>query len=194
MRYAVVLIAAGWLSLWLTPDQQGQWHFNRGEFVEAAAAFQDPIWQGAAWYRAGEFEKAAQAFARRSTPEASFNEGNARLMLGKYDQAIAAYERALEQRPTWAAARENRDLAAARAKLLEQSGGEMGDQKIGADEVVFDSKQPPGGQDTEVAGDQVMSDSAIQALWLRRVQTKPSEFLRAKFAYQQALESAGSEQ
>jgi len=52
----------------------------RGEFVEAAQAFRDPMWQGAACYRAGEFEKAAQAFARRDTAEAHYNQGNAWLM------------------------------------------------------------------------------------------------------------------
>jgi len=29
-----------------------------------------------------------------------------------------------------------------------------------------------------------MSDASIRALWLRRVQTKPADFLRARFAYQ----------
>lgn len=29
-----------------------------------------------------------------------------------------------------------------------------------------------------------MSDEAVRALWLKRVQTRPADFLRAKFAYQ----------
>jgi hypothetical protein len=29
-----------------------------------------------------------------------------------------------------------------------------------------------------------LSDAQLQALWLRRVQTNPADFLRAKFAYQ----------
>lgn len=70
----------------------------------------------------------------------------------------------------------------------------MGDQKIGADEVVFDKDKKPGGQETEVAADQAVSDSAIQAMWLRRVQTQPADFLRAKFAYQQANASGDSSQ
>jgi Ca-activated chloride channel family protein len=31
----------------------------------------------------------------------------------------------------------------------------------------------------------------MQALWLRRVQTRPADFLRAKFAYQQAAQAEG---
>jgi Ca-activated chloride channel family protein len=29
-----------------------------------------------------------------------------------------------------------------------------------------------------------MSDEAVGALWLRRVETRPADFLRARFAYQ----------
>ena len=36
----------------------------------------------------------------------------------------------------------------------------------------------------EVAGGDPLSDDQLRALWLRRVQTKPADFLRAKFAYQ----------
>jgi Ca-activated chloride channel family protein len=35
-----------------------------------------------------------------------------------------------------------------------------------------------------VAAGEHLSNEQVQALWLRRVQTKPADFLRAKFAYQ----------
>ena len=97
---------AAWLGLWLTPDQQGRLHFERGEFAAAAEAFRDPLWQGAAWYRAGEFEKAAQAFVRRDTAEAYYNQGNSWLMRGQYETAITCYDRALQKRPGWKEAAE----------------------------------------------------------------------------------------
>ena len=178
---------SSWSKLWFTPDQQGQRLFQRGEFVEAAKAFHDPMWQGTAWYRAGEFEKAAQAFARRDSAEAHFNQGNAWLMRGNYEAAVACYERALAQRPDWKEATENRSLAMTRARMVEQKGGDLGDQKLGADKMVFDKNRRNGGQDTEVTGGKALSDQEIQAMWLRRVQTQPSDFLRAKFAYQKAL-------
>ena len=62
----------------------------------------------------------------------------------------------------------------------------MGDQKLGADEIVFDRNKKSGGQDTETEETQPLNDSAMQAMWLRRVQTRPADFLRAKFAYQLA--------
>jgi Ca-activated chloride channel family protein len=186
-------IAAIWTSIWFTPDQQGQRDFNRGEFEAAAQSFVDPMWQGVAWYRAGEFERAAQIFARLDSAEANFNQGNAWLMRGQYETAITSYGRALEKRPDWRAAQENRELAVARAEMVERQGGEMGDQKIGADEIVFDKKKNSGRQDTEIAGEQAGSDATVQAMWLRRVQTKPADFLKAKFAYQNAMQAEATE-
>lgn len=189
MKPLILLAAITWAVLWFTPDQQGKRHFQRGEFAGAANAFQDPLWQGMALYRAGEFEKAARAFARRDTPEAHFNQGNAWLMNGKYDAAIASYERALTKRPDWKEAKENRDLAAARAALVKNEGGDMGDQTLGADEIKFDNRRRDSGQDTEVNTEQAATDQSVQALWLRRVQTKPADFLKARFSYQEAMRS-----
>ena len=194
MKALACIAIITWAGLWFTPDQQGQRAFDRGDFAAAANAFQDPFRQGVAWYRAGEFEKSAQAFARRDSAEADFNQGNAWLMLGKYDTAIACYGRALTKRDGWEEAQENRDLAAARAKMIEQKGGDQGDQKIGADQIAFDKKKSNDGQQTELSGDSASSDAGLQALWLRRVQTRPADFLKAKFSYQLATpEEEGSE-
>ena len=187
------LAAIAWSHLWMTPDQQGQRLMNNGKFYEAAATFEDPIRQGVAWYRAGEFEKAEQAFARLSSAEAEFNRGNALIMRGKYDAAIQRFDRALELNPGWQDAEINRTIAIHRAKRIRAEGGEMGDQEIGADEIRFDKKKR-GGQDTEVESDSVVSNSTAQALWLRRVQTKPAEFLKAKFSYQLAEQLPGADE
>jgi Ca-activated chloride channel family protein len=182
-----VIGAITWWSLWFTPDQQAQRLMNRGEFQAAAETFRDPLQQGVAWYRAGEFEKAEQAFARSGTPEAEFNRGNCLVMLGKYEPAIERYDRALERNPQFEDARINREIAIARAKLVERKGGDMGDQKVGADEITFDKAKNAGGQETETEAAQPLSDADMQALWLRRIQTKPADFLKAKFAYQLAV-------
>lgn len=192
MKAYVLILASAWAGLWFTPDQQGRRHFERSEFVEAAETFHEPLWQGVAWYRAGEFRKAAQALARRDTPEAHYNQGNARVMLGQYETAMACYDRALERRPGWREATENRALAAARAEALDIEGGNMTEGKLGADKILFDSgKKGPDAQTTEIAGGKALSDQEIQALWLRRVHTSPADFLKAKFAYQEAVRAQG---
>ncbi|MCB1232028.1 MAG: tetratricopeptide repeat protein [Verrucomicrobiae bacterium] len=189
---STTLLALTWSGLWFTPDQQGRRLFERGDFARAAESFHDPMWQGIAWYRAGEFENAANAFARRQTPEAYFNQGNAWVFRGKYDAAMAAYDRALEILPDWKEARENRELAARRAEMTRAEGGDLGDQKLGADEIVFDEgKENQGGQDTEVTAEQAVSEEEVQALWLRRVQTRPADFLKVKFSYQFQVQGKG---
>lgn len=176
------------VGLFVTPDQQGKRFLEQHEFARAAQSFHDPMWQGTAWYQAGEFEKAAQAYARHDTAEAHFNQGNAWLLRGKYETAMSCYDRALAMHPDWKEARENRALADARADLVKQTGGDMGDQKLGADQIVFNKSEGKEGQDTELTGEEALSDQQIQALWLRRVQSKPADFLKAKFAYQQAMD------
>ncbi len=188
MKLLALLAALTWSALWLTPDQQGRRLFNTGDFLAAAEHFRNPMWQGTALYRAGEFKQAQPVFARLDTAEAHYNRGNCLVFLGQYEDAVASYERALKLQPDWTEARENRDLAAARANLLKNEGGKMGDQQIGADEIVFDKKKP-GGQDTQVTGEQAADSTSMQALWLRRVQTRPANFLKAKFAYQAATAS-----
>jgi Ca-activated chloride channel family protein len=184
--FAALALIGGitWSGWWFTPDQQGQRLMRRGDYQAAAETFRDPLRQGVAWFRAGEFETAERAFARVSTPEAEFNRGNCLLMRGKYDAAVERYTRALELRPGWEDAQINRQIALARAQRVEQTGGDLGDQKIGADEITFDKKKNAGGQDTNTDGEQPLSDAQMQALWLRRIQTTPADFLKAKFAYQ----------
>lgn len=186
IKITLVVLLGGitWGSLWLTPDQRGQRLMDRQQYVDAAAAFRDPMRQGVAWFRAGEFEKAQQSFARVASADAELNRGNCLIMLGQYEPAIERYDRALKLRPDWEDARVNREIAIARAAKLNNEGGDMGDQRLGADEIRFDKKKDSEGQNTEVDDSETISDSAMQALWLRRVQTKPADFLKAKFAYQ----------
>ncbi|MFO7708946.1 MAG: hypothetical protein R6V84_12300, partial [Desulfobacterales bacterium] len=109
-----------------------------------------------------------------------------------YETAMACYDRALERRPGWREATENRALAAARAEALDIEGGNMTEGKLGADKILFDSgKKGPDAQTTEIAGGKALSDQEIQALWLRRVHTSPADFLKAKFAYQEAVRAQG---
>lgn len=189
MHKSTFLMSLLLASIWLTNDQLAQRQFNEGDFKSAAETFEDPMWKGVAQYRAGDFKTAASTFATLNTPEAWFNQGNAWLLQGKYDVATSCYEQALEIKPDWKEAKENRDLAIARQKAQQQQGGDMGDQRLGADEIVFDRKKKEGGQETTVASNDVSSSADIQAMWLRQVQTNPADFLRSKFAFQYSSQS-----
>ncbi|HEY1378113.1 MAG TPA: tetratricopeptide repeat protein [Gemmataceae bacterium] len=177
---------------WSTPDRRADRLFAAGRFDEAAAIYQDPSRRGAALFRAGNFKDAAAAFAAAATPEAAFDRGNALVMLGKYDDAVKSYDRALALRPGWADAADNRAVAVVRRDRMKLTGGDETGGEEKADRIVFEKgKNPNPGEKTEVAGGDPLTDDQLRALWLRRVQTKPADFLRAKFAYQaQAKEDA----
>lgn len=176
--------SVGGKNLWSTQDQRGQRLMEEGRYAEAAATFADPLRQGIASFRAGDFKQAAQTFGGLDTAEAAYNQGTALIMLGKYDEAVARFDRALVLHPGWADAQANRTLALARGERMRQTGGEAGDQREGADQFVYEKdKKDAQGQQTEVAGT-AMSDEAVRALWLKRVQTRPADFLRSRFAYQ----------
>lgn len=178
----------GWNSLWETPDQRGRHLMAEERYYDAAAAFADPMWAGVARFRAGDFKEAAQLFGGMDTAEAAYDQGNAFVMLGKYDDAVARYDRALALRPGWASAEANRNLAKLRGERIRQKGADAGDQREGADEIVYDKdKKNQEGQETQTTG-AVMSDAAARAVWLKRLQNRPADFLKARFAAQ--LESA----
>ena len=183
-------LATGAVSL-LTPDQQGYRFYEQARYAEAATQFADPLWNGIALFKQGEFEQAAGVFAGYDTAESAFNHGNALVMQGKYGAAAARYARALDLRPGWEDATMNREIALARAAMLKREGGDMTGGMLEADEIVFsEGKSPPSAGEEQIAGGQDMSDAEQRAVWLRHVQTKPADFLAAKFAYQQAMRAA----
>ena len=79
-------------SLWRRADQQEHARMQRG--AEA--------------YHKGDFASAAQAYAGMSGAEGQYNYGNALAKAGRYDEAIAAYDRALRRQPGMADAVANR--------------------------------------------------------------------------------------
>lgn len=193
---AVVFWFAADCSL-LTPDQRAYRLYESGDLAAATETFADPMWQGVCLFQQGEFEQAGIVFSGYDTPEAAFNQGNALVMQGKYEDAANRYQRALELRPDWEPAVVNLGIARARAAMLVKEGGDMSGGKMGADEIVFSDKKSPKDSGTEqTEGGEPMSDAALREVWLRQVQTKPADFLRAKFAYQHAMresQSGGSE-
>ncbi|WP_336487030.1 tetratricopeptide repeat protein [Methylobacterium nigriterrae] len=184
-----LLLGAAWVGpadLFASPDQRGRWHFERGDYRDAAATFTNSLWRGIALFRSGEFKQTAQVLGGLDTAQAAYDEGNALVMLGQYNQAVQRYSRALELRPDWPDAEANRTLARLRAARMRTEGGDSGDTESSPDEVVYDRTRKNAGQGegTEAASGAAMSDEGARALWLRRVQTRPADFLRAKFSYQ----------
>ena len=174
---------------WTTSDQKGQRLFEAERFAESAEHFRAAKHRGAALYRAGRFEEAAAAFALAPGAEGQFNQGNALVFLGQYEAAIEAYDEAVRLRPGFVRATTNRRIARLRLEKIRLAAENRSEEasEIGADEIVFEPGGPKGkkGEPVEAEGGPP-DDDQIRAIWLRGVQDRPREFLKVKFALQQA--------
>jgi Ca-activated chloride channel family protein len=103
-----------------------------------------------------------------------------------------AYDRALELHPDWPDAEDNRAIAVVRRDRLKTEGGDETGGEVKPDEVVFEQGHKKSGEVVQVDEGPPLNDEALRSLWLRRVQTKPADFLRAKFAYQLQPPSRGA--
>jgi len=190
-------MALDWADLWFTPDQQGQRLLDRGEFQEAAGKFTTPERIGTALFKAGDFKSAASVLGRSSSAEAHYNRGNAHVMLGEYDAAIAAYKNALAKHPDWPEARQNLQIASLRKQALAPPDDDFGGTggMLEADEIVFDQTGRVNKSSSEQvidAADQQPGEDAMRAMWLRKVETRPADFLAARFNYQLATRESES--
>jgi Ca-activated chloride channel family protein len=103
--------------LWQRQDQQAHQALIEGDIENAAKLAQDPLRKGVAEYKQGNYQAALKDFAAASGAEAAYNKGNALAKLGKYKEAIDAYEQALEERQDMEDARYNKGII---EKLLQQ--------------------------------------------------------------------------
>ncbi|MDO6745728.1 vWA domain-containing protein [Gilvimarinus sp. 1_MG-2023] len=139
--------------LLLSPDQRGAKALSNGQAEVAAQEFKDPAWRGAALYRAGQYEQAATSFAQLDTAQAHYNRGNALAQMGKLDQALAAYDQALEIQP------ELQDAASNKALIEQLKQQEQSDSSSSNQEQDSKGEQNPSQQQQDQSGQSTDDDS-----------------------------------
>ena len=102
--------ASLWDDLWQRRDQQAHAALERGDAERASELFETPDWRGVARYRYGAYADAEKLFRLQSDANGQYNTGNALAHEGRFDDAIAAYDRALALNPNDADARFNKAL------------------------------------------------------------------------------------
>ena len=91
-------------------EQKALRAYQQHNFAEARTYSDNPMINGMAAYRAEDYEEAVRYFESIDTAEAHYNRGNSLAYIGELEDAIAAYEQALAQRPNWTQALENKEL------------------------------------------------------------------------------------
>src|SRR5262249_55526851 len=157
---------------------------EHGDYETAAARFSDPMWKGVALYRAGKYDAAVDAFARDDSAESWFSQGNALAHLGRYPEAVASYGEALKRQPHWASAEKNLALV---QLLIPKPGDEEEEEapNLKPDEIQFDDKGKKGEK-----GRMMLPEKEQAEMWMRNIQTSPTQLLARKFAIEAARDRA----
>lgn len=106
-----------WQDYFLNRDQRGQQLLQAGDPQAAAETFADPDWTAAANYRAGNYQQALEHYRQDDSADSWYNRGNSLARSGALEEAIAAYDKALEKSPGMEDAAFNKALL---EQLLEQ--------------------------------------------------------------------------
>ncbi len=177
-----------WSDLWLTKDQQAQQLLEQGKASAAAKAFDDSDWQGTSYYKAGEYQKALESFNQSETASSYYNRGNALAHLGRFEEALQAYDQTLAKLPEHADAVYNKELV---NRLLEQQEQES-QQQDSSDSEQQDSQGQDSDQSQETGASEQNQDQPGQQDQQQAADSQPNEQQQAD--QQQAQQDTSSSQ
>jgi Ca-activated chloride channel family protein len=123
--------ATSWQDWWQRPDQQAASALKQGNASKAQQLAQDPALRGAAAYRAKDYTAAVQSLEQAKGADVQYNLGNALARLGRYPEAIKAYDQALKLDPHNADAVANRKAVEEAMRKPPQNGSSQQQQKSG---------------------------------------------------------------
>lgn len=183
------------MDLWLTPDQQGKYYLDKGDYKTAANRFQEIAWKGIAYYRDENFKAAIEMFSRIETVDGFFNLANAYAQGRHYMLAVKTYNRVLKIQPDHKSALKNRDKIQkiideinlmSKAQRAEQgeSSKQLGEDEPQTAEGAERKDFGPQKQPKQLTAEEVMLDEKLNEIWMRQVQRDPSRFLSIKFHMQ----------
>ncbi|WOT04032.1 VWA domain-containing protein [Shewanella youngdeokensis] len=130
-----------WDDLWQTQDQQAAQAYQAQDYAAAAEQFKQPQWQASARYKAGQFDEALKGFEQDSSATGLYNQGNALMQLGQYEEAEKRYQQALEKAPDMSAAEQNLALAKLLQQQQEQEQNGEGEDQQSDDQQQSDESQ-----------------------------------------------------
>ena len=184
--------ALSWQDLWSTADQQGQVLIQKNQFAKAKEIFERKDWGATAAYRSGDYEHASDLFKKLQTGQGYYNQGNALAHLGRYEQAIDAYNKALALKPKDGDSLYNRKLVKdllKKDKEKQQNKDQQNKDQQNKDQRSNNNQEKQ--QDQAKKGNKTKGEEAqSEALrekqqakeqWLRLIPDDPGGLIREKF-------------
>ena len=159
--------AFDWQDLWKNSEQRAYDAYQQGDYKNSGELTTNPQLKGSAYYRQKEFENAHSWYARQGSADAYYNLGNTLAQQQQFQQAVAAYGRALEIDPDLEQAMYNKKLIEEFIKNEqgqqarqsdendkgEESNDESSDQSESNQSQSQQSNEPRGSNDDELQSD-----------------------------------------
>jgi len=189
-----------WTNLWLTPDQQGQFYFNHGDYLQAAIHYTDSFRKGVAYYYAAEYQFARSAFMQDGSEIAMLNAGNALARQREYLAARDLFRQLAKKADSSSVRQQAKHNWEAIQSIVDEinrtSESQMGTTDGPEDSFELADDQPRTSDGAEEKVDasmmvretlnanEILGSPELADKWLRRVEADPKYFLRAKFLIQ----------
>jgi Ca-activated chloride channel family protein len=138
-----------WQDLWKTQDQQAQQQYNQENYQGAAEQFKNSQWQGSAHYKAGNYEQALESFRKgehANSANSLYNQGNSLAQMKQYDEAIEAYEQAIEKAPDMQDAKDNLEKLKQQQKQDQEKNEQSNNEKSEDNKSENDKSQDQEGE------------------------------------------------
>lgn len=179
------------MRLFLTPDQQGQWFYNQGNYACAAQAFVDPDWKIESLMRNQQWEWALTMLNNQpDSVEKRYKVALSYLHIDRFRSSERWFEQVLELDPDHPQALHNLallqeifDLMADRAQGQGTAGEDMTADVIATLEEDMGIEEPEDKIEVINSAD-LMAEEHLTKIWLEQVKSNPEVFLRNKFSIQ----------
>lgn len=157
-----------WQDMWKTTDQQAMQAYNQNQYEQAANTFNDPLWQGTSHYKNEDYQAALASFSQVKASDenyinATYNTANALAQLGEIDQALAAYDKVLEQQPEHEEALANKTLLEKLKQQQEQQQQDQSGEQSQDNEKNEDAQQDGEPSEQEGEGEEEQSQDPQQS-------------------------------
>ena len=183
--------AIEWRDLYQTRQQQAEQDYRQGDFSSAQQKFADPLWQGNAAYRSGNFQEAEQAYRQATavspSADAFYNLGNSLAQQQRYEDAITAYQQALQLDENFDAAKQNADLVQQLLNQQKQQQKQQGDKSKQQDQQQSSDEQQQSSEQSDAqSGESEQQDGQQQEQQQEQQQAQADTAEHQKNAEQQA--------